>query len=132
MNPFIGWGLALAALVLGWRGYGWAGVALAVSVIVFWMVLQFSRSLRALRDAGSAPVGHVPSAVMFHAKLRTNLPMMKVIAMTHSLGRRVSDTPEVWAWMDDSHSEVRLTFANGRVRSWVLDRPVQADAMPGA
>ena len=132
MNPFIGWGLALAALVVGWRGYGWAGVALAVSVIVFWMVLQFSRSLRTLRDAGRAPVGHVPSAVMFHAKLRTNLPMMKVITMTRSLGRRVSDTPEVWAWMDDSHSEVRLTFANGRVRSWVLDRPVQADATPGA
>ena len=132
MNPFIGWALALVALVVGWRGYGWPGVAMAGSVIVFWVILQFSRSLRALRDAGRAPVGHVPSAVMFHAKLRTNLPMMKVIAMTRSLGRRVSDTPEVWAWMDDSHSEVRLTFANGRVRSWVLDRPVQADAMPGA
>ena len=132
MNPLIGWALALAALVVGWRGNGWPGVALAGSAIVFWMVLQFGRSLRALRDAGCEPVGHVPSAVMFHAKLQTGLSMMKVVGMTKSLGRRVSENPEIWAWKDDSHSEVRLTFGNGRVRSWVLDRSVPANATPDA
>ena len=49
MNPWLGWALAAAALFLGWRSYGWPGVALAFSVIVFWLLLQFNRSIRVMR-----------------------------------------------------------------------------------
>jgi len=37
MNPhtLVGWGLALAAVVVGWLSYGWQGLVLAVTVVVF-------------------------------------------------------------------------------------------------
>ena len=55
-QSLIGWGLALAALVSGYLAYGWPGVALALSVVVFWLMLQFSRALRAMRKASQSPL----------------------------------------------------------------------------
>lgn len=123
MNPILGWVLAAVAVAAGWQGYGWPGVALAVSVIVFWLVMQFNRSLRVLRNAGSAPVGHVDSAVMLNAKLQAGMPMIKVVALTKSLGRRVSEDPERWAWADAGGAEVVLDFERGLCKRWVLNRP---------
>lgn len=128
MNPILGWVLAVLAVAAGWQGYGWPGVALAVSVIAFWLLMQFNRSLRVLRNAGSAPVGHIDSAVMLNAKLQAGMPMIKVVALTKSLGRRVSEQPERWAWADEGSSEVVLDFERGLCRRWVLKRP--ADAAP--
>ncbi|MDP3824483.1 MAG: hypothetical protein Q8R33_23680 [Burkholderiales bacterium] len=128
MNPIFGWALAAVAVAAGWQGYGWPGVALAVSVIAFWLLMQFNRSLRVLRNAGSAPIGHIDSAVMLNAKLQAGMPMIKVVALTKSLGRRVSEEPEQWAWADPGGSEVVLSFDKGICRSWVLNRP--ADATP--
>ena len=54
MNPIIGWGLAAIGTAMAYYRYGWAGVALAVSVVVFWLLLQFSRALRAMTRAGKA------------------------------------------------------------------------------
>ena len=73
MNPQIGWTLAVVATALAWYQYGWQGVILAISVIVFWLLLQFSRALRVLRQASARPVGTVPNAVMLHSKLRAGL-----------------------------------------------------------
>ncbi|HEX3138514.1 MAG TPA: hypothetical protein VHQ87_00580, partial [Rhizobacter sp.] len=101
MNPIVGWGLAVVAVAGGWLSYGWQGVVMAVSVIVFWLLLQFSRALRAMKNAAQAPKGHVPSAVMFNAKLRPGMTLMQVIALTKSLGERVGETPETWAWADE-------------------------------
>lgn len=127
MNPWVGWGLALVAVVAGWFGYGWPGLALAFSVIVFWLLIQFSRSLRVMRNASDAPVGHVPSAVMLHAKLRVGLPMLQIVTLTKSLGRRIAEAPETWAWSDESGAEVRIVLdANGRCASWTLNRPPEA------
>ena len=123
MSRYIGWALALAALVVGWRGYGWPGVALAVSVIVFWLLLEFSRSMRVLRDAGQAPVGHIDSAVMLNAKLRRGLRMAQVVKLTRSLGQHVSDDPEVWQWGDEGGARVVITFVDGRCAQWSLQRP---------
>lgn len=130
MNPWVGWGLALVAVVAGWFGYGWPGLALAFSVIVFWLLIQFSRSLRVMRTASDAPVGHVPSAVMLHSKLRVGLPMLQIVTLTKSLGRRIAEAPETWAWSDESGAEVRIVLdADGRCASWTLNRP--AEAAPG-
>ncbi|CAM5788297.1 hypothetical protein [Rhizobacter fulvus] len=123
MNPVVGWALAFIALVAGWFSYGWPGIALAFSVIVFWLLIQFNRSVRVMRDASEAPVGHVPSAVMLHSKLNVGQPMLQIVRMTKSLGRRVSESPEIWSWTDDSGAEVRITFDKGVCASWTLDRP---------
>jgi uncharacterized protein (DUF58 family) len=123
MNAWFGWALAAAALFIGWRSYGWPGVALALSVIVFWLLLQFSRSVRVMRSASESPVGHVDSAVMLNAKLREKQPMLEIVKLTKSLGQRVGDEPEVWRWTDDGGSSVEITFVNGRCTRWVLQRP---------
>jgi len=123
MNAWFGWALAAAALFIGWRSYGWPGVALAFSVIVFWLLLQFSRSVRVMRSASESPVGHVDSAVMLNAKLREKQPMLEIVKLTKSLGQRVGDEPEVWRWADDGGSSVEITFVNGRCTRWVLQRP---------
>ena len=123
MNPWLGWALAAAALFAGWQSYRWPGVALAFSVIVFWLLLQFNRSVRVMRGASESPVGHVNSAVMLNAKLRERLPMLEVVKLTKSLGQRVGNESEVWRWSDDGGSSVEITFVNGRCSRWVLQRP---------
>ena len=123
MNPLLGWALAAAALAAGWFAYGPRGVALAVTVIAFWLLLQFNRLVRVMRAAGESPVGRVDSAVMLQAKLHTGLTMAKVVALTKSLGRRADEKTEVYTWADDGGAAVTVTFAKGRCASWLLTRP---------
>jgi hypothetical protein len=94
MNPILGWAMALVALAAGWRGYGLPGIALAVSVIVFWLLIQFNRSVNVMRNAAGSPIGYIDSAVMLNAKLRKGLPMIQVVTLTKSLGRRIAEDPE--------------------------------------
>ena len=128
MNPILGWALAALLLVAGWQGYGIKGIALGVTLIVFWLILQFNRSLRVMRNAGSAPVGHVDSAVMLNAKLREGMQMLQVLSLTKSLGRRIAPDGEVYEWLDEGGSKVVVTFANGRCKRWQLERPADAPA----
>ncbi|NUP87141.1 MAG: hypothetical protein HUU30_15510, partial [Burkholderiaceae bacterium] len=100
MSSALGWAMAVLGTALGWHAYGWRGVALAVSVIVFWLLLQFSRTLRVMRAAGQAPVGHVANAVMLHARLRPGLRLLEILALTRSLGEKLGDDPERYAWRD--------------------------------
>ncbi len=122
MNAALGWALAVAAVAVGWAMYGWSGVALAVTVTVFWLLLQFSRSLRVLRDAAGAPVGSVPSAVMLQARLHRGMRLPEVLKLTRSLGRRVAEEPETWAWADAGGDEVQVVMHDGRVSTWELRR----------
>ena len=122
MNASMGWLLAAGALAAGYLAYGWPGVVLAVTAIVFWLLLQFSRALRVMRLAAQAPVGEVASAVMLHANLRQGMRLMDVIKLTRSLGRKVGDEPETFAWRDASGAEVVAEFVDGRCRGWRLTR----------
>lgn len=131
MNPLLGWTLVLLAVVVGAYGYGWPGVVFAVTVIVFWLLLQFNRVLRTMRRASEAPVGQVASAVMLHAKLRPGMPMLQVVKFANSLGRRVSEQPEVWAWADASGARVAITFEGGRCQHWALTRTEESGADSG-
>ena len=121
-----GWALCAAALVAGWLSYGWRGVVLALSVMAFWLLLQWGRTLRVLRNAAQSPLGHIDSAVMFNARLSAGLRLPEVIAMTRSLGRMVSDPApdgrEVFVWRDGGGDEVELMFVNGRCTQWQLRR----------
>ncbi|HLL10464.1 MAG TPA: hypothetical protein VK570_05365 [Rubrivivax sp.] len=127
-NPWLGWALALAAVVAGFWSYGWKGLVLAITAIAFWLLLQFSRALRTLRDAARAPVGSVANAVMLHSRLRTGMRLPEVLRLTGSLGRKVHATPapqdgdEAWLWADAAGDEVQLLLRDGRTHSWQLKR----------
>jgi hypothetical protein len=123
MDARLGWALAVLATATGYWAYGWRGVLLAVTVVVFWLLLQFSRALRVMRLAAQAPVGVVPSAVMLHSKLRHGMRLMDVVTLTRSLGRKVRDEPETFAWRDESGAEVEIEFVGGSCSQWRLTRP---------
>jgi hypothetical protein len=121
----IGWTLAFAAIVAGYMGWGWRGVALGVTVIVFWLLLQFSQALRVMRMAAQAPVGRVPNAVMLNARLRAGMRLTDIIRVTRSLGQAVprpAGEPETFTWRDDAGDRVRVELQAGRVTAWALRR----------
>ncbi|NDY92722.1 hypothetical protein [Ideonella livida] len=127
MDARWGWALAMLALGVGWWQGGWPGVVLAVTVVVFWLVLQFSRVLRVLRKAAVAPKGRVGSAVMVHAKLRKGLTLVQILPLTGSLGQaqEVQGHPpraERFVWDDESGARLTLTLMGGRLAEWTLSR----------
>ena len=134
MNAWTGWALAALGVAVGWTQWGWQGVVLAVTLIVFWLLLQFSRSVRVMSQAAQAPVGHVDSAVMLHAKLRTGMRLLDILPLTRSLGQKIDleaanaatpgvATDEVFEWRDASGARVRVAMARGRCTQWSLLRP---------
>ena len=123
MNQWIGGALALAALVLGGVLYGWKGVILALTGVVFWLLMQFTRLMRVMRMAGSSPVGHVDSAIMLNAKLKPGMKLVDVLPLTLSLGRKTADTPETYVWADQGGISVEVVLEQGRVSRWTLQRP---------
>ena len=123
MHPVVGWLLVGAIGAGSWLAYGWRGLAIGVSVIVFWMLMQFNRTVRVMQDAAQRPVGHVPSAVMFHAGLRPGLTMLKVVKDTGTLGIKVEGPGDDWLWRDDGDVAVRLHFERGALASWRIERP---------
>lgn len=123
MTPALGWALSAAALLAGYLSWGWRGIVLALTVIAFWLLLQFSRTMRLLRQAAGSPVGHVDSAVMLQAKLRRGAPLSEVISLTRSLGRKLRDEPETFAWRDVGGAQVEVEFKDGRCTAWRLFRP---------
>jgi hypothetical protein len=128
MSPALGWGLAGLGIAAGYAGWGWPGVVLGITVVVFWLLLQFSRSLRVLRNAGGAPVGHVDSAVMLHSKLEAGMTLMQVLTLTHSLGKKLGESPECWGCTDPGGAGLNLVFDAGKLQSWTLTRASPAVA----
>ena len=131
MSATWGWALAVVAIALGWFQWGWQGVILAISVVVFWLLLQFSRAMRVMRQAAGAPIGHVDSAVMLNAKLRAGMRLMEIIPLTRSLGQAVEGepgVPETFTWTDTSGARVRVQLVGGRLRQWSLERPAESPA----
>ncbi|NRF69537.1 hypothetical protein HLB44_21265 [Aquincola sp. S2] len=132
MNALIGWGLAAVATALGYAVYGWPGVALAASVMVFWLLLQFSRAMRVMRLAGQAPVGRVASAVMLQSQLRKGQRLMELLALTRSLGEKLRDEPETYRWTDPGGAAVTVELHGGRLSEWHFTRPPDAAAAADA
>lgn len=133
MNPTIGWTLAVLAVAVGYAQWGWQGVVLAATVIVFWLLLQFSKALRVMRQASGAPIGHVDSAVMLHSRLRQGMRLLDIIPLTRSLGEKLGDahpavTVERFRWRDASGACVTLELREGRLTRWELSRPEDTPA----
>ena len=132
MNALFGWALAGGVLALGSWQYGWRGALMAASVIVFWLLLQFGRSLRVLRSAAGRPTGTVDSAVMFQARLRVGLTLMRILPLAGSLGTRLAESPETWAWQDGGGDRVELVLQGGRLQHWRLRRRAGGVDQPGS
>lgn len=128
MSPLFGWLLAAVAVVAGYVGYGWRGVALALSIVVFWLLLQFSRALRVMRNAAGNPVGHTDNAVMLQARLQPGMRMLQVVTLTRSLGHKLGDDPETFAWQDAGGDAVHVVLRQGVIAEVRL---VRADQAPG-
>ena len=113
-----------------WHQYKWPGVAVATGAVVMWILLHFTRMVTVLSRASNRPVGHVDSAVMLNVKLREGVNLMHVIAMTKSLGVRLSEEnaqPEIFKWTDPGDSFVICTFKAGKLQSWDMTRPQQEE-----
>jgi len=116
----------VGASVLAWQSYGWKGVVVVVSVLMFGILLHFSRMMQVLKRAAHRPVGYVDSAVMLNAKLKPGATLLHAVALTRSLGLLKSikgEQPEVFEWKDGSESVVTCTFVGGKLAHHVLVRP---------
>ena len=117
---------ALAGLAYGYHAFEWMGLFLVLGGLVMWALLHFTRLVKVLERAANRPIGHVDSAVMLNAKLKTGVNLMHVIALTRSLGELTSpkgEQPEVFRWRDNSASVVTCVMQDGRLQSWTLERP---------
>jgi hypothetical protein len=117
---------AVALLVMGYHWYGWPGVVAAATGLVLWALLHFNRIMAVLKRAAERPIGYVDSAVMLNAKLRPGASLLHVVAMTRAIGEQLSAKdvqPEIYRWTDNSKSHVTCQFANGKLRTWLLERP---------
>lgn len=116
----------LGLSLLAYRIYGWPGVAVVITLVVFAGLLHFNRLMDVLRRAAGRPIGYVDSAVMLNAKLKPGMTLMHVVAMTRSLGQQLSEKnvqPEVFRWHDGGESSVRCTFVGGKLSHYELSRP---------
>lgn len=123
MNQWIGGALALVALIAGGVFFGWQGVVLALSGVMFWLLMQFTRLMRIMRMANGAPIGHVDSAVMLAAKLREGMRLVELLPLTRSLGQKLCADPETYGWADAGGVRLELVMENGKLKSWQLIRP---------
>ena len=128
-NIFVPAGV-IGLVLVGYASAGWPGVAAVAGGLVMWALLHFTRLMNVMKKAANRPMGYVGSAVMLNARLKPGVNLMHVMAMTQSLGERLSAEnaqPEVYRWTDGTQSHVTCEFANGRLQKWTLERP-QAEA----
>lgn len=129
-NILIPLGLA-ALLYVAYDSLGWQGVAAIGGGILMWLLLHFTRLMAVMRRASNTPIGYVASAVMLNAKLKPKVNLMHVLALTRSLGQRLSEEgqdPEVYRWTDGTDSHVTCEFLHGRLMKWTLERPNKAES----
>jgi hypothetical protein len=125
-------------VALAYRAYGWVGVAAAVTGIIMWMLLHFTRLMKVMSNAADRPIGYVGSAVMLNAKLKPGATLLHVVAMTKSLGELLSEKdqqPELFRWTDGGKSYVTCEFNGGKLVKWEIVRPAPDSAeiaAPGA
>ena len=127
LSTALGWSGAVVACGLGWRLWGWQGVALAITITLFWLLMQFNRSMRVLRVAAQSPVGSTPSAVMLHARLHAGMRLAQILLLTRSLGEKLSDAPETYRWCDPAGDSVRVVLRNGGITEWQLQRATEPE-----
>lgn len=127
----IWWSAMLLVLWGAWRQYGALGLMLAFSMLMFWLTIQFSQTMRVLKRAAGQPKGTVAHALKLHIKLKPGMKLLSVIGMTGSLGEMLSapnTQPEVFRWSDHSGASVTARFLDGRLLDHSIARAETADA----
>jgi hypothetical protein len=127
MNPWIGIGLAIAALLVGGGLLGWQGVIFATTGIVFWLLLQMTRLMRVMKMAGAAPMGSVGNAVLLNSKLHAGMKLVDLISLAGSLG--IKQAAETYVWRDPGGDAVEVVLRKGKLAEWRL---IRADEAPGS
>jgi hypothetical protein len=120
------WIAGAALVAVSFQKYGWPGVAVVVGGLIMWGLLHFTRMMTVLKRAAGRPMGYVDSAVMLNAKLKKNVNLLHVMALTRSIGLLQTEKdaqPEIYRWTDNSQSHVTCSFVNGKLQSWELVRP---------
>lgn len=126
----IWWAAMLVVLWGAWRQYGGLGLMLAFSMLMFWLTIQFSQTMRVLKRAANQPKGTVAHALKLHVKLQPGMKLLAVIGLTGSLGEMLSapnTQPEVFRWSDDSGSSVTARFLDGRLMEHTIERAESAN-----
>jgi hypothetical protein len=113
--------LAGSALLIGWFLYGWQGAVVGVTIIAFWMVLQFNQATRVLRQAASQPKGQIDSIVRVQSRLAHGMTMAEVLRITGSLGVPTERRDE-WLWRDAAGHEIAVTLRRNVVVRWAVAR----------
>jgi Flp pilus assembly protein TadB len=112
--------LALAALVAGGWALGWQGVLMALTVVVFLLMLQFTKLMRTMRRMSATPLGQTPSCLMLNSRLHAGLPLLQVLELAGSLGEKDG---EHYRWRDPGGDTIRLRFdAASRLVDWTFTR----------
>ena len=125
LNIFVPAGV-IGLVLVGYASAGWPGVAAVVGGLVMWALLHFTWLMNVMKKAANRPMGYVGSAVMLNARLKPGVNLMHVMAMTQSLGERLSAEnaqPEVYRWTDGSGSHVTAEFQSGKLVQWTMFRP---------
>lgn len=120
----------IVLMIAAYNSASWPGVAAVAGGIIMWGLLHFTRLMSIMKKASERPIGYVGSAVMLNVKLRPKVALVHVVAMTRSLGLRLSEegqSPEIYRWTDGTNSYVTCEFVNGRLMKWELQRPQQND-----
>lgn len=125
---------ATVALGAGaWRAGGWRGLALLGSGLMLWALLYYNRIVTVMRRAAERPIGYVGSAVMLNARLHAGQNLLHVLALTRSIGERLStpgEDPETYRWTDPGQASVTAEFRNGRLARWRLERAPDPPTTP--
>jgi hypothetical protein len=125
--------VGIAAVVMGYRMAGWLGIAAVTGGLFMWVMLNYTRMVKVLERAGTRPIGYLDSAVMLNAKLKPRMNLLHVVAMTRSLGERLTEpfaNPELYRWTDPGGSHVTCTFLNGKLSHHELWRPEGGESVP--
>lgn len=112
--------LALAALVAGGWALGWQGVLMVLTLIVFLLMLQFTKLMRTMKRMGAAPLGQTASCLMLNSRLHAGLPLLQVLELAGSLGEQEG---AAYRWRDPAGDEIRLRFDKAsRLVDWQFTR----------
>ena len=107
----------IGASVLAFRSYGWAGIAAVVTVLMFGILLHFSRMMQVLKRAANRPIGYVDSAVMLNAKLKPGglFFIDQQIGFTRAAHYYFTQVPQILVILLPVSLLLALLFALGRM-----------------
>lgn len=123
--------------------YGWQGFVVAITFWVFWLILQFSQTLRFMRQITQRPTGQIPDAQAFSQKLRPNMGLLAIFKLSQSLGQAISLTgaqlaqtqnpkqlqgaDQCWQWRDPLGNTVTVYIRHEKCIYWELQQAVSAN-----